>query len=61
MSDNQLGWDRMREKDRVSPREIAEADNAQFDQRESEEERQPQDEHEQWVPPGNKNQGSRKD
>ncbi len=58
MSNRQLGWDELRVRDRLSPREIAEADKAKLEQEQSEVEHQPQDDD--WVPPGNADQGSRK-
>jgi len=58
MSNRQLGWDDMRIRDRVSPRENDEADKAKLEQEQSDVEHQPQDEG--WIPPGNADQGSRK-
>ena len=59
MSNLQLPHDVNAKKDRISPQELAEADKATLRQQESEAENQPNDE--QWIPPGNKDQGSRKD
>ncbi len=59
MSNLQLPHDVNAKKDRISPAELAQQDKAAQRQQESEIEGQPQDE--QWVPPGNSNQGSRKD
>ena len=59
MSNLQLPHDVNAKKDRISPAELAQEDKANMRQQESESENQPQDEA--WVPPGNSNQGSRKD
>ncbi len=59
MSNLQLPHDVNAKKDRISPSELAQQDKAAQRQQESEIEGQPQDE--QWVPPGNSSQGSRKD
>ncbi len=59
MSNLQLPHDVNAKKDRISPAELAQQDKAAQRQQESEIEGQPQDE--QWVPPGNSGQGSRKD
>jgi hypothetical protein len=58
MSNKQLGWDRQRMRDQLSPHELAEDDKAKAEQQASEND-QPLDD-EKWVPPGNKDQGSRK-
>ncbi len=58
MSNRQLGWDDMRIRNRVSPRELAEGDKENVEQQEEDTEHQPNDD--QWVPPGNPDQGSRK-
>ena len=58
MSNRQLGWDDQRIRDRVSPRENAEAAKNEAAQAEENEEMVGGDED--WVPPGNKDQGSRK-
>lgn len=58
MSNRQLPWDDMRIRDRDDPRENAEANKARQSQQEAEDE-QPLDD-DQWIPPGNKDQGSRK-
>ncbi len=58
MSNRQNGWDDMRVRDRVSPREIAEGNKAELAQQQEEEELTPNDD--QWIPPGNSDQGSRK-
>lgn len=58
MSNQQLPHDLNVEKDRISPREVAEADKARLEQQQAEQSApQGQD----WVPPGNPDQGSRKD
>ena len=59
MSNLQLPHDVNAKKDRISPSELAQEDKGQMRQQESETENQPQDQD--WVPPGNKDQGSRKD
>lgn len=59
MSNSQLPYDQNVQKDRVSPPDRAEEDKAKQRQQESETEGQPQGDA--WVPPGNKDQGSRKD
>jgi len=48
----------MRVRDRVSPREIAEGEKAELAQQQDEEQLEPNDD--QWIPPGNSGQGSRK-
>ena len=58
MSNRQLGWDDQRIRDRLDPREIVQGDQAQYEEQQSEIEGQPVDD--QWVPPGNADQGSRK-
>ena len=60
MSNRQLGWDDQRVKDRLDPRETVQGDQAQFAQQQAEETGQPLENDDQWVPPGNKDQGSRK-
>lgn len=59
MSNQQLPHDVNAKKDRISPSELAQEDKAAMRQQEAETEGQPNDQ--QWIPPGNKNQGSRKD
>jgi hypothetical protein len=59
MSNLQLPHDVNAKKDRISPSELAQQDKAAQRQEESEIEGQPADQ--QWVPPGNSSQGSRKD
>lgn len=59
MSNLQLPHDVNAKKDRISPSELAQEDKATMRQQESENENNPNDP--QWVPPGNKHQGSRKD
>jgi hypothetical protein len=59
MSNLQLPHDVNAKKDRISPSELAQEDKAQMRQQESETEHQPHEEG--WIPPGNKDQGSRKD
>jgi hypothetical protein len=58
MSNRQNTWDDMRIRNRVSPREVAE-DNAEKMQQQEADENQPLQE-EDWIPPGNADQGSRK-
>ena len=58
MSNRQLPWDDRVIRDRVAPREVAEDEKNAMTQQESEIEGQPVDD--QWVPPGNADQGSRK-
>ncbi len=58
MSNRQLGWDDQRIRDRVDPREIVQGEQAQAAQQEAELSQPLEDD--QWVPPGNKDQGSRK-
>jgi hypothetical protein len=57
MSNLQLPHDVNVNKDRISPSEMAEADKEKMQQEEAEH-NDPQGEA--WVPPGNKDQGSRK-
>jgi hypothetical protein len=59
MSNLQLPHDVNAKKDRISPAELAQEDKANMRQQESESEDQPQDQG--WIPPGNSDQGSRKD
>lgn len=60
MSNMQLPHDVNAKKDRISPSELAQEDKAEFERAQAENNQQnPNDEH--WVPPGNKDQGSRKD
>jgi hypothetical protein len=59
MSNLQLPHDVNAKKDRISPAELAEQDKARMEQQQAENEQAGNDEG--WVPPGNKNQGSRKD
>lgn len=58
MSNGQLPHDQNVMRDRISPRELEEADKAAFEQQQAERAEQAHDPH--WVPPGNKDQGSRK-
>jgi len=58
MSNRQLGWDDQRIRDRIDPRELSEGDKAKLDQQQSEDDGQPNGD--QWIPPGNSDQGSRK-
>ena len=60
MSNRQLGWDDMRIRNRVSPREIAEGNKEHMEQQEAELEQQSSGDDDQWIPPGNPDQGSRK-
>ncbi len=64
MSNRQLGWDDQRIRDRISPREIAEANKEAANQQEGEGETQAgggvPSNTEGWIPPGNPGQGSRK-
>ena len=58
MSNRQLGWDDQRIRDRLDPREIAEANKEAASQQDAAGELQSNDEG--WIPPGNPDQGSRK-
>ena len=58
MSNRQLGWDDQRIRDRLDPREIVEGEKEQLTQEKPADEMQPNDD--QWIPPGNPDQGSRK-
>lgn len=58
MSNLQLPHDVNAKKDRISPAELAQQDKEAMRQQESNQEGQP--ENNDWVPPGNKDQGSRK-
>ncbi len=58
MSNRQLPWDDKRIRDRIDPREIVQGEQEQYEQQQSEITGQPVDD--QWVPPGNSDQGSRK-
>lgn len=58
MSNRQLPWDDNRIRDRIDPREIVQGDQEKYEQQQSEIQGQPVDD--QWVPPGNADQGSRK-
>ena len=63
MSQRQLGWDDMRIRDRVDPSEIVQGEQAQAAQQEATDNmpldnNNPNDDN--WVPPGNSAQGSRK-
>ena len=61
MSNRQLGWDDKRIRDRNDPREIVQGEQAQAQQMESEITGQPlSSDEDQWIPPGNADQGSRK-
>jgi len=60
MSNLQLPHDVNAKKDRISPSELAQADKAAQRQQEAEMDNQPNN-NEDWVPPGNSSQGSRKD
>jgi len=60
MSNRQLGWDDQRIRDRLDPREIAEADKAAMEQQEASENMASSGDDERWIPPGNSDQGSRK-
>ncbi len=59
MSNRQLGWDDQRIRDRLSPREIDAADKAKLEQQAAEQD-QPLTNDDEWIPPGNADQGSRK-
>lgn len=59
MSQGQQPYDQNVMKDRISPRDVDDQNKAVQRQQEAETENQPNDER--WVPPGNKEQGSRKD
>ena len=60
MSNMQLPHDVNAKKDRISPAERAQEDKAQQRQQEAEMENEANGQ-EGWIPPGNKDQGSRKD
>lgn len=61
MSNRQNHWDEKQVKDRVSPREDAQADKQQAQQLEAENSQHQIDENDdRWIPPGNSDQGSRK-
>lgn len=59
MSNLQLPHDVNAKKDRISPQELAEADKAKMEQQQAHDGDNANDNGD-WVPPGNKNQGSRK-
>jgi hypothetical protein len=59
MSNLQLPHDVNAKKDRISPAELADADKEAHSQEQAEAHNQPGEEG--WVPPGNKDQGSKKD
>ena len=58
MSNRQLGWDDQRIRDRLSPREIADQNKVQAEQ--AQEDEQLVGNNDDWVPPGNPDQGSKK-
>ncbi len=58
MSNRQMGWDDMRVRDRIAPPDEVQADKAEAAEEEAERERPTGDDD--WVPPGNADQGSRK-
>ena len=61
MSNRQLGWDDQRIRDRLDPREIVQGEQAQMSQQEAHEgEELVGGNDDGWIPPGNKDQGSRK-
>jgi hypothetical protein len=60
MSNRQLGWDDQRIRNRLSPRELDEADKAKMEQQAAEDEQQLAGDDDHWIPPGNSDQGSRK-
>ena len=60
MSNKQLNWDRMRDKDRIAPREVVEAEQAEMAQQAAEAEAEEPTGDDKWIPPGNPDQGSRK-
>ncbi len=60
MSNRQLGWDDQRIRNRLSPRELDEGDKAKMEQQAAEDDQQLVGGDDQWIPPGNPDQGSRK-
>ena len=60
MSNLQLPHDVNAKKDRISPQELAQEDKAKMEQQKSNDDQSFNDNSD-WVPPGNSNQGSRKD
>jgi hypothetical protein len=61
MSQRQLGWDDMRIRDRVDPREVVQGEQAQASEQEAKDNMPLEsNEGDNWVPPGNADQGSRK-
>jgi hypothetical protein len=61
MSNRQLGWDEKQVKDRIAPREDAQADKELAQKQNAENDEQFVDKQDDgWIPPGNTDQGSRK-
>jgi hypothetical protein len=62
MSQRQLGWDDMRIRDRVDPREVVQGEQAQAAEQEAKDHMPLENDSngDNWVPPGNADQGSRK-
>ena len=61
MSNRQLPWDDKLIRDRIVPREDAQSDKEQFQQQTTDERHEAVDgQDDNWVPPGNSDQGSRK-
>ncbi len=60
MSNRQLGWDDQRIRDRLSPREIAQQNAEQAQQQEADMDQEVSGDDDSWIPPGNRDQGSRK-
>jgi hypothetical protein len=62
MSNRQLGWDDMRVRDRIDPREVVQAEEAQASEQEARNNMPLENDNgdDNWVPPGNSGQGSHK-
>lgn len=63
MSNRQLGWDDMRVKDRLAPREVIQQEQAEASEQEAKDNMPLENNNsdgDNWVPPGNSDQGSRK-
>lgn len=60
MSQRQLGWDDMRVRDRIDPRDVVQSEQAQAAEQEAKDNMPLENDADNWVPPGNADQGSRK-
>jgi hypothetical protein len=62
MSNRQLGWDEMRVRDRIDPRDVAQDEHAQAAEQEARDNMPLENnkDEDNWIPPGNADQGSRK-